>query len=228
MIGFYAAGAMGTGGGGPTPPGGYPQITNATPTQIGTGATSHSVPLPAVVNAGDGLLMQLVSDGSSTNSAVTTPSGWTAIGTQQNSNRSHRVTLLWRVASGSEGGTNVTIGLGGSEELTALVTRVHAGTYQGTPEAQLTQTANISSPTNPTISPSWGSAKTKWIVGLGMGEARTATMPYPNNQVTADLVSTAILLVCSADVETASFSPSAWSLNSSTYSTPFTVGIRPA
>ncbi len=160
MIGFYAAGAMGQGGGGG---GSFPAYLSATGTGFNTAATAHQVAMPATVSAGDLLIVQFASSAAAT---VTVPSGWTSIA---NVNNASIVIsrVVYKIAAGTEGGTTVNFVTSFNNKATAIVHRIQAGTFDAaTAPAIANMNGTSATPNPPSLSPSWGSADTLWLAAF--------------------------------------------------------------
>ena len=169
-----------TGGGFGFPgPAGFPWVDTVATTQITTNATSHTVGLPPTIPVGALLLMILACDGSPTTCTAT---GWTSV-TAGGSSANCSVTILYRIADGTEGAT-VTVTTSASEQLTAWVGILkdhHASAAPegtsggvGTAETQLTFPA--------ALTPSWGADDTLWfaiVVGDGSATAGITHLAQP-------------------------------------------------
>jgi len=132
----------------------FPSVT-ATNTG-GTGSvTSYAIPLPSGLSSGDLLLIFITTF---SDSAISNLNGTTNLYSQLNNADSH---CLYKTATGSEGST-LTITMSTSEFWGTNTFRIAAGTWQGTPEFA-TATGTFSSADPPSLSPSWGTAKTLWI-----------------------------------------------------------------
>lgn len=126
--------------------GGYiaPVVLSAASAAVSTSLTSHAIPLPAVVNAGDLLILTVTSRSTG---AATVPAGWTAYTSYNNTNSSPGGQLLhcYKDATGSEGGTSVTVTLASTSPIIYNVLRIQAGTFSTThPMFRAKNTAAIS------------------------------------------------------------------------------------
>lgn len=128
--------------------------------------TSIDVDMPASVDAGD-LLVIINGDGSV---LYTWPAGWTA------SNGAPAV--LTKVATGSEGGTSVTLTYRFNTAWNVHVYRIAGwhGTLDGVEVGPRVQGSN-SSPNPPAISPSWGDLPTLFIAAYSMTRDPLGTAP---------------------------------------------------
>jgi hypothetical protein len=130
-----------------------------------TATTSHDVTMPASVDSGDRLLVGIFNNGSST---VTTPAGWTQIGTRVTGS-SRRVTWLYLDAAGTEGGTSIDFVTGAAQRAVAITYRVTVGSFDAT-QAPLQTGADASSSTTmdpPAITAAW-SLRDALIIGSGV------------------------------------------------------------
>lgn len=212
-------------------PSGGPVFLSHTDSPFPTASTSHVCNLPTTVS-GDLLIALVGTDGSSSNSAVATPSGWTALGTTQEISTSSRGTALYRVADGSESGGTVDFQTTGSEEAAVSIVRVQAGSYVGTPEAAFISSSQSLSPPSASLTPTWGSANNLWITALFLGRPLPTGYPYPNNQIGVDGMSGgasgSTVAACTITHVAASLSPPTWSVSPSIQSVSATIAIRPA
>lgn len=216
-----------TGGGG----GSYPTYLSATGSNFPTPATSHLVVMPATVNAGDLLMMQIATIA---NGAVTTPSGWTLM-SSVSLGAVQYVSWYYKVAAGTEGGTTVTVTVGLSCNAAALVHRIQAGTYSGAPEIANVATGNTANPDPPSLSPSWGSAATLWIAAFSGRNPGSGTSVYPfangNTRSASGATSDnsqGIAASCWENNTTASRDPGTFTNASSSARQAHTVAVRPA
>lgn len=212
-------------------PSGGPVFLSHTDSPFPADSTSHICSLPTTVS-GDLLIALVGTDGSATNSAVATPSGWTALGTIFNSGTSNRGTVLYRVADGSESGGTVDFETTGSEEAAVSIVRVQSGSYVGTPEAAFIYNTSNTTPPSASLTPTWGSANNLWITALFLGRPLPTGYPYPNNQIGVSGMSSgttgSTVAACTITHVAASLSPPTWSVSTGTTSASATIAIRPA
>lgn len=219
------------------PPTGFPSllsvtISNFDSDQPGGGGANHNVNMPATVNSGDLLVVAFVVDGAS-GLVVTTPSGWTLLATSFQSTGTSHFAIYYKVAAGTEGGTTIDWATSAAEDAMAHVFRYQSGTYQGVPEYSVSPQASTSSFTVPILSPSWGSAKSAWIVGLGVTLNYTvSSWPLTDNQnatIAGSLNNARVsLYTCTQEVETGTLAPSNFVLSSATHGSVYTIAIQPA
>src|SRR5690349_17425685 len=96
---------------------GYPVVASVTETSFASDTTSHAVSMPATVNAGDGLIVIITTDGSAT---ITVPVGWKELYTEANGT-ALRGSAYVRVGRGTEGGTTVDFVTSAAESAAAQV-----------------------------------------------------------------------------------------------------------
>lgn len=216
------------GGGG----GGAPNVLSLTPSAFNSAATSHHVDMPSSVSVGDLLIAIVGSDGSNANSVVSTPAGWTQIHTTFNSSTSNRGTDFYRIADGTEGGTTVDFATAAADELAAIVIRIAAGSYSGTPEGAIQVTSSSINPAAPTATPSWGADENLWITNLYRGRAPPTGFPLPDNRTTVnamvDSSNGTSIGVCTDIQNVSSLSPGNWTAPTNTENVGSTLAVRPA
>jgi len=149
---------------------GYPTVAATNSSEAAGGTTSHAVNLPASISAGDLLIILF-----GTNFAPsTTPTDWTPF--YNSPLNAGDFASYYKVASGSEGAT-VTVTTTSGSRSSSLSLRITG--YQGTPEAATIATGQNNSVNHPTLSPSWGSAETLWLVVTGLCTNAAATFAAP-------------------------------------------------
>lgn len=210
-VGFFAAsGVAGT----------FP-VVEATNTGNGSSGTSYAVPLPAGIAAGD-LLVIIV--GVNATATLTTPSGWTQLANAFSGTQ--RLAVYYKIASGSEGST---VSVTASASASWATNSYRISNYQGTPEAGTPATGSSTAPNPPSLSPSWGSAKTLWIAAAANNGAASFSGTPANygNQITgsASLVKTTSVR---RELEASSDDSGAFTLSSSNVWVAHTIAIRPA
>jgi len=121
----------------------------------GASASSEAIPLPAGTAAGDLILLFMTwYDGGGT---ITDFNGTTELYDIDGGSSTGQGVCVYKTATGSEGGS-ITITTSAPEFWGVTSIAIEAGTWQGTPESMLASSNNP-----PSLSPSWGSAKTLWI-----------------------------------------------------------------
>ncbi len=215
----WMPGAAGAGGGGAAE---FP-VVEATNSGELEPSTSQSVTLPSGIQAGDLLIIVFVS-GSGTISA----SGWSTLFNEPDSSSSIRLVVFYKTAAGSDTAT-----ISNSSGRVAAYTTYRISGHQGVPEAQTT-TGTSTTPDPPSLSPSWGLAKTLWIAAAGRLSSGVAS-GYPDNytggmsEVGAQ-PPIVFLGVSSAhrENEVASEDPGSFTFEFSAPWVAATIGIRPA
>ena len=164
------------GGAAPPGPGNFPIWLGATITPDNVSiSTSHQVDMPAVVSAGDLLVVIFASD---SNTSVGIPSGWTLLDSQSGGSTRTRGTWAYKVAEGTEAGGAVTFTTSSNERSSAICIRVQVGTYSGAPEISVSL-GEDKNPDPPLLSPSSGAGDYLWIASYCQ-ESRQPTPPsYP-------------------------------------------------
>lgn len=195
-------------------------------------STDHNVVMPAVVGAGDLLVIGFTSY----NGPPTTPSGWTQLHSTANSFNIQQ-TVYAKKAIGNEDGTNVNIVTSSSMVGVAHLYHVPAAEWHGTtmPEVGTASTGNSVSPNPPSLSPSWGAADTLWLVfTTAYGPAFPTVTAYPTSYTNGayDLQGTGngatMLGSARRGNNTATEDPAAFTISPDTLWIAQTVAIRPA
>lgn len=209
-------------------PSGFPQLLSITQTSFASAGTSHAASMPAVVNAGDLLVAIVSSDGSSSGSAVATPSGWTAGATAHVGVITVRLSVFYMVAAGTEGGTTVNFATTDSEEANIAVFRYAASTVNGAVGSAAQSNSSSMSPPSPTLAPSWGNANNGWIVAYVANGGLVTSYPLTGNQAFMNAPSAAQLAYATQDIATGSLSPANWGRSVNATTGTATIAIRPA
>jgi hypothetical protein len=215
---------------GATTPPQAPFVRSVTESDTFSESTSHDVAMPATVVGGELLLTLFANDGTAT---VTTPSGWTALGT--NATIADRTSVYAKVANGTEGGTTVDFITSASEVASAQVWRV-AGWPQDIASVELsTFTSGIDTvPNPPSFSPSWGAKDTLWIALTGLGNGSSTVSSYPTNYtgglltMTIGAAETSGVAAASRQLSTSTEDPGAFTLGVSDSWSAAVVAVEPA
>ncbi len=158
-------------------PSGFPVVESLTASSYPVHMSSHAVAMPAQVNAGDLLLCIFTNHAYAT---VTTPAGWTAIGTTLNSTVV-RTSRFAKRADGTEGGTTVDFQTSVIETAVAHVYRI-TGWFDDGVLADAIGDAGVTgtglAPDPPALAATWGVANTLWIAAYG-AENLGVTSGYP-------------------------------------------------
>ena len=154
-----------------------PVVASVTETAFSTDTTDHYVDMPATVNAGDLLIALFTNDGDAT---VTTPSGWTELASNE-TDGAVRVSVYYKIAAGTEGGTTVNLVTAAFEQAAAQVYRITD--WQGTtpPEISTAATGTSTAPNPAFLDPAgWGVSNTLWLVVAGQDRGdQSGTLAYP-------------------------------------------------
>jgi hypothetical protein len=192
-------------------------------------ASSHTLDLPTGITAGDLLIAGMACDGAST---IGWPAGWTAFASSEATDPSTE--LAYRFADGSEG-SSISITTSTTEEPTAFCYRITGAHPSAAPEATIGSVVNTTSPNPPSLSPSWGSAKTLWIAFVAVddqgGEVTGFPSNYPDNRLANHSESGAnssCIGVATRELEAASDDPNTFTLATTRSSLPITIAVRPA
>jgi hypothetical protein len=162
---------------GPTPTLAAPDVHSVTETAFDTDSTNHYVNMPASVNAGDLLIALFTNDG---DAAVTTPSGWNLLASSYVINQV-RLSVYYKIAAGTEGGTTVNFVTSDNEQAAAQVYRITD--WQGTtpPEISTAATGTSAAPDPAFLDPAgWGVSNTLWLAVAGQDRGnQIGTLAYP-------------------------------------------------
>jgi len=154
-----------------------PVVASVTETAFDTDTTDHNVDMPATVNAGDLLLVLFTNDGDET---VTTPAGWSLLASAR-SGPQVRLSVYYKIAAGTEGGTTVNFVTSANQQAAAQVYRITD--WQGTtpPEISAAATATSTAPDPAFLDPAgWGVSNTLWLAVAGQDRGdQSGTLAYP-------------------------------------------------
>ena len=154
-----------------------PVVASVTETAFDTATPDHDVNMPATVNAGDLLIVLFTNDGGET---VTKPTGWTELASDANG--AHvRLSVYYKIAAGTEGGTTVNFVTSTEEEAAAQVYRIT--NWHGTtpPEISTVATGSSTAPNPSSLNPAgWDVADTLWLAVAGQDRGdQSGTTAYP-------------------------------------------------
>ncbi|HUW46541.1 MAG TPA: CFI-box-CTERM domain-containing protein [Dehalococcoidia bacterium] len=209
-----------------------PVVASVTETAFGTYTTDHYVDMPATVNAGDLLIALFTNDGGAT---VTTPSGWTQLASTANGS-AVRLSVYYKIAAGTEGGTTVNfVTSANEEEAAAQVYRIT--NWHGTtpPEISTAATGTSTRPDPASLDPAgWDVADTLWLAVAGQDRGdQGPTIAYPAyytdgistlSSATTDSCRT---LSARRVLAAASENPGAFTIPASEEWVAFTIAVRP-
>lgn len=202
---------------------------SVTPTAFGADTTAHLVAMPAVVEAGDLLLMHFVNDG---NATVATPVGWTLLNTTL-SGTQVRSSWYWKLAVGTEDGTTVDLVTSAAEHAAAQLHRFQAGTFDAAvAPAIVVATGTSVSPNPPNLAPSWGEADTYWIAAYGADDDDATTgWPWTEGQTytpSGTGTTTCSAASCVLALRVANIDPATFTMAASEEWVAATIAIKPA
>jgi hypothetical protein len=211
-----------------------PVVASVTETAFGTDTTSHYVNMPATVNAGDLLIVLFTNDGSTT---VTTPDGWSLLASNARGT-AVRLSVYYRIAAGTEGGTTVNFVTSASEQAAVQVYRITDWHGTTPPEISTAATGTSTAPNPAFLNPAaWDVADTLWLAVAGQDRGdQSGITAYPSSY--EDGISTqssvpAMTGVCRTHsargvLAVASENPSAFTIPVSEEWVAFTIAVRPA
>ncbi|MCJ7575163.1 MAG: hypothetical protein MUO80_00495, partial [Dehalococcoidia bacterium] len=137
-----------------------PVVASVTETAFGSDTTGHNVTMPATVNAGDLLIVLFTNDGDAT---VTTPSEWTELASNE-ADGAVRLSVYYKIAAGTEGGTTVNFVTSASEQAAAQVYRITDWHGTTPPEISTAATGDGTTPDPSSLNPAgWDVANTLWL-----------------------------------------------------------------
>jgi len=209
-----------------------PVVASVTETVFGTDTTNHNVNMPATVNAGGLLIVLFTNDGSAT---VTTPAGWTALASNS-ANGAVRLSVYYKIAAGTEGGTTVNFVTSASEEAAAQVYRIT--NWHGTtpPEISTAVTGTSTAPNPASLNPAgWDVADTLWLAVAGQDRGdQSGTTAYPASYtdgisiLSSDGTGSCRTHSARRVLAAASEDPGAFTIPVSEEWVAFTIAVRPA
>jgi len=208
-----------------------PLVASVTETAFGTDTTDHNVNMPATVDAGDLLIVLFINDRDAT---VDTPTGWNLLASDANGPHV-RLSVYYRIAAGTEGGTTVNFVTSATEEAAAQVYRIT--NWHGTtpPEISTAATGTDTTPDPASLDPvGWDVADTLWLVVAGQDrgdQAGTTAYPasYTDGISTLSSNGTGSCRIHSARrvLAAASEDPGAFTIPVSEQWVAFTIAVRP-
>jgi hypothetical protein len=209
-------------------------MASVTETAFDTDTTDHYVDMPATVNEGDLLIAFFTNDGSAT---VTTPAGWTKLASTANG-AAVRLSVYYKIAAGTEGGTTVNFVTSAAEQAAAQVYRI-TDWHGTTPPEVSTAATSISTRPNPaSLNPAgWDVADTLWLAVAGQDRGdQSGTTAYPLHYTdgistqSSDPATTGVCRIHSARrvLAVASEDPGAFTIPVSEEWVAFTIAVRPS
>lgn len=200
----------------------FPTLVGATATGFNSAAGSYAVAFSGSTTVSGELLILLIC----CNTVVNTPSGWTVLWNTFSSGN-----VFYKVADGSEG-ASVTVTRSGTSVGAGITYRL--SNYTGTPELARAA-ASGTNPNPPSLSPSWGSAKTLWVAQASLFKLSSGNTfsSYPSgfsngvNAVGDNGSSCANAASASLQLEASSDDPGTFAFSSGSASgQAFTIAVR--
>lgn len=200
--------------------GSFPQVASITVTF--TSVEPHLIAMPATVNAGD-LLYIAYANGHGT--APTPPAGWNLLATTPNGTR---LSNFYKIANGTEGGTNQSFIDGGGGDTSAQVYRITGWHGTTPPEMPAGATGNDTNPNPPSLTASWGAADNLWLAVMACAPGSVTVSAYPSSYTNGQDDGSGTFMVASArrELNTATENPGAFTANSTLWVAQ-TVVVRP-
>lgn len=210
----------------------FPAVQSRTTGASSAVATTHTVTLPATINAGDFLLVAFTCGNASAPTVTwdnTTAGTWTSIGTAVQGAGNVRGSYYSKVADGTEGSAALSIGLSASAQASWIIWRITGceGTVEIASAGGTTATVTF-----PALAPTWGAEDTLWLAVAHMANSPTvstySTSYTDPTRSAGSGASRNTTESCERLLNTSSETPSAWTLSGGTQHVQFTVAIRAA
>jgi hypothetical protein len=209
-------------------------VASVTETAFGNDTTDHYANMPDTVDAGDVLIVLFTNDGSAT---VTTPGGWTQLASNANG-AAVRLSVYYKIAAGTEGGTTVNFVTSAAEQAAAQVYRITDWHGTTPPEISTAATGVGTRPNPASLDPAaWGVADTLWLAVAGQDRGdQSGTTAYPTyytngiSTQSSEPATTGVCRIHSARrvLAAASENPGAFTIPVSEEWVAFTIAVRPA
>ena len=207
-------------------------VTSVTQTAFDTDTTDHNVNMPATVNAGDLMIVLFTNDGSAT---VTTPGGWSPLASNVNGS-AVRLSVYYKIAAGTEGGTTVNFATSAGEQAAAQVYSITDWNGTTPPEISTAATGPSPAPNPASLNPAgWDVANTLWLAVAGQDRGdQEGTTTYPASYtggigtLSSDVLGNCRTLSARRVHATASENPGAFTIPVSEEWVAFTIAVRPA
>jgi len=153
-----------------------------------TATTSHAIPMPSGIVAGDLLVILF---GTADSVTHTMPSGWTTHVGVAFSGFTGVTLATYKIATGSEGSTaTITTSANARDAAVALrITGGRSGLVNNTDYATFGAVlGNTSTPNPGSVTPAWGSANNLWLQALGMRSNSVSVSAYPTGYTLGQIV----------------------------------------
>lgn len=210
----------------------FPTVQSRTTGASTATATTHTVTLPATINAGDFLFIAFTCGNASAPTVTwdnTTAGTWTSIGTAVQGVGNVRGSLYSKIADGTEGSAALSIGLSVSAQASWTIWRITG--CQGAVEI-VSSASTASTVTFSALAPTWGAEDTLWIAVAHITNTPTVTVystSYTNPTRSAGTgTGRNTTESCERLLNTSSETPSVWTLSTGAQHVQFTVAVRPA
>ena len=160
----------------------FPYVQDSRVTANPDFTTSHTVGLPTIIDAGD---LIVISFACLTNVTVTFPNegvDWFEIFSRDQSNQTH-LSIAYKIADGSEGGTNISVSTSGSSKSVHAVYSISDHNSSTNPPEASTGANGFGSNADPdSLTASWGADDNMFIVASGFdGTFPTGSIVWPTN-----------------------------------------------
>lgn len=207
----------------------FPTVEATNNSAEGTAGTSHTVSLPADIQADETLLVFFATD---RKAVVTFPEGWTKL-FEYNYGFYTTLAIAWRKADGEEG-ASITVTTDNVEESAHISYRISGATDPTStpPEVSAEAHAISDSPDPASLTPTSGSKEYLWIAIESNNEDTLVTV-YPTNYTNGETYYSAIgvgacaIGVARRELETDSENPGVFTLASSEGWIACTVAVHP-
>lgn len=216
--------------------GAFPSIATVSSYGATVNASSHVVPMPSGIVAGN-LLVSIC--GNSNGVSTTMPSGWSAnVGVSGSGGNLNVLRVNYKIATGTEG-ANMTITTASNCGLVAIVYRITGnrpdvvgGTDLVTYGSILGNTAAPDQIIN--AATAWGSAKHLWLNAISFNSTSVSVTSYPTGYSLGQTVASTSgganayrIACCAKQFEGSQEDPDPWALSASSYVLHLRPTIRP-
>lgn len=186
------------------------------------GTTSHTIPQPSGVVAGN-LLISVIA--LNINLAITYPAGWTKFHERTGANIS--IAMGWRIATGSDTG-NITTP---SNSRSAMATyRITGASATIPPEGTSAVQSSTATPDPPSLTPTFGLKNTLWLAAVSTNQNASPTgypTNYSLNQVPFGSSPDIAVAVAGRQFQGTSENPGTFTYAAAANSIPATIAISP-
>ena len=207
----------------------FPQVIATNNSAETTNETSHTVALPAGIQAGETLLVFFSCDWLRT---VTFPGGWTEIFEDISS---ATLAISWRKADGGEG-ASITVTTSGTEQSVHISHRISGAIDPATtpPEVSAGATGNSTNPNPDSLNPGGGAEEYLWIAVASSNDGQEIYTAYPANYTdnretyqSAEHIAGCNIAVATREIETTVQDPGTFTIEASEAWAACTVAVYP-